>query len=124
MLHTEFKSYLQLNGVTQSEFARFLGLSKDIVWRWSSGRSPIPVYIHVLLSLLPEEDVAYFVQGGLELIQFEPWQTLGITEGVSVADATKARRQLAKRLHADVGGSGDAMTRVNVAFDEFCKAKG
>lgn len=119
MLHTEFKSYLQLNGVTQSEFARFLGLSRDIVWRWASGRSPIPVYIHVLLSLLPEEDVAYFVRGGLELIQFEHWQTLGVAKGATVAEAAKARKRLAKQLHSDIGGAGDGMVRVNVAFDRF-----
>lgn len=124
MLNTELSSYLKRNGCQQVEFARFLGLSKDIVYLWSSGRSPVPRYVHVILSLLPEEDVRYFVCGGLELLQFEPWQTLGIAECASIAEAAKARKRLAKRLHADVGGSGDAMARVNAAFDEFCRRKG
>lgn len=122
MLHTELRSYLQLHGVRPVEFARFLGVSRDIVWRWTSGRSPVPLYIHVILSLLPEEDVSYFIKGGLELVQFEPWQTLGIARDSDLGKAKAAYRKLAKRSHSDVGGDEENMKKVNLAWETLKNA--
>ena len=48
---------------------------------------------------------------------FDPWATLGLPPGASVADARAARRRLAKLFHPDVGApsSGAAMAEINRA---------
>jgi hypothetical protein len=49
----------------------------------------------------------------------DPWATLGLAPGASVAEARAARRRLAKRLHPDVGAADDAgMVLVNRAVAE------
>jgi hypothetical protein len=48
---------------------------------------------------------------------FDPWATLGLAPGASVAEARAARRRLAKQFHPDVGApsSGAAMAEINRA---------
>jgi hypothetical protein len=43
---------------------------------------------------------------------------LGLPPNASIDDVDAARRTLAKRAHPDVGGSVDAMQRINAAADE------
>ena len=48
----------------------------------------------------------------------DPYRTLGVAAGASLAELTAARRRLAMTLHPDVGGDAVAMQTVNTAFDE------
>lgn len=48
----------------------------------------------------------------------DPFAVLGLGTAPTAADVTAARRRLSKRLHPDVGGSAEAMRRVNRAADE------
>jgi hypothetical protein len=123
VIHTELSAYLQLNNVKPVELSRFLGVTRNTVFYWTSGRSPIPRYVHIVLSLLPEEDVHYFVTGGLELLQFEPWQTLGVSPSATIEEVRNARKGLGLKYHSDVGGCDRIMGRVNAAMDKIVDAK-
>lgn len=48
---------------------------------------------------------------------FDPWATLGLAPGASVAEARAARRRLAKQFHPDVSApsTGSAMAEINRA---------
>lgn len=47
-----------------------------------------------------------------------PYEVLGVAESASLDELAAARRRLAMSLHPDLGGSDEAMQRVNAAFDE------
>jgi hypothetical protein len=48
----------------------------------------------------------------------DPLSVLGLSPGATADQIDAARRELAKRAHPDVGGSVDAMQRINAAADE------
>jgi hypothetical protein len=48
----------------------------------------------------------------------DPYATLGVTPDATLDQLVAARRRLAREVHPDVGGDGDAMQIVNLAFDE------
>jgi hypothetical protein len=50
----------------------------------------------------------------------DPYATLGVSRTASLLEIARARRRLAKRYHPDLGGSDDALARmqaINAAWD-------
>lgn len=52
----------------------------------------------------------------------DPWQVLRLTRSATVDQVIDTHRHLAKTNHPDVGGSADAMARINGARDELLSA--
>jgi hypothetical protein len=52
------------------------------------------------------------------------WVVLGVSSFAPISEIEAAFRTAAKRAHPDLGGSNDAMTAVNVAYDAAKKARG
>ena len=48
----------------------------------------------------------------------DPYRVLGVDAAADADELAAARRRLARTLHPDVGGDGNAMRAVNAAYDE------
>jgi hypothetical protein len=53
----------------------------------------------------------------------DPFATLGLSSGASVAEIDEARRRLARTHHPDRGGSTEQMARINDAHDAALAAR-
>jgi transcriptional regulator with XRE-family HTH domain len=125
MLHTEFIAYLRRSQLTQSQFARILGVEPLTVWRWSKGGRPIPKYaenmIYLLLSF-PDAKVLGIRGRSIELPSLTPHEILGIPTTANRIEAKKAWKNLSLIVHPDRGGCTESMKRVNAAFDSIRKS--
>ena len=79
-------------------------------------------YNHLLERLITVQCVARRDTGRRSARRIQPgkgdvWSALGVAPGASADEITAARRRLAKLAHPDVGGSVEAMQRVNDAAD-------
>jgi len=54
----------------------------------------------------------------------DPYTTLGVPPDATLDQLVAARRRLARQVHPDVGGDGDAMQIVNRAFDDAVRRLG
>lgn len=45
------RAALEALGWSQEELARQLGVTSNTVWRWVTGRTPIPVWLHTYMAL-------------------------------------------------------------------------
>ncbi len=48
----------------------------------------------------------------------DPYALLGVASTATAAELAAARRRLARQVHPDLGGDGDAMQKLNWAYDE------
>lgn len=75
------------------------------------------VFLKIMMELIKEWD-ARDRQAG------DTWKVIGLTGPVAEDQARAAYRAAAKAAHPDVGGSTEAMQRVNAAWERILDAKG
>ena len=113
IVHTEFAAQIRRAGITQAAFAQLCGVTTTAVSYWCTGRRQVPQWARALCAALevlePDELLAP--------PELEWFEILGVDPDCSMREVTTARNQLVKRYHPDVGGSDDAMARINAAFD-------
>lgn len=113
IIHTEFITQLRLSGISQAAFARLCGVTTIAVNHWCKGRRPIPRWAWILACVSDNIDVR-----AMEHPPAFSWHdVLGVDKGCRLSEASAARARLARHYHPDVGGSTDAMQRINAAYD-------
>jgi hypothetical protein len=121
----ELAALLFMVDTTQTEFARFVGVTPRSVRRWTSANVDVPLWVaRVAISLqsTPEECYSDF--------ELAPWQTLGLASPNSTVKEIKAARiRLSKMyFHDHAKDEKDrifrlaAMQRINDAYDELVRA--
>jgi transcriptional regulator with XRE-family HTH domain len=55
MQGSELRQWRENNGWTLEQGARYLGTTKTSMYRWETGRHPIPATIHILAVLLADK---------------------------------------------------------------------
>lgn len=94
--HFELRAALRTAQVTQAELARACGTTPVTVWRWCSGKSPVPLYVWSILALLdPEEpDEPEAILMGMP----KDW----VIEYEDVFQRGESYRQMVKAWHPDI----------------------
>lgn len=114
MLYTELRVILAKTGIRQVDLARLVGCDKQSVYRWVSGRRPIPKYVETLTSILYEYPDIDTTPPSLN-----PEEILGISSKAKPQEAKQAWRALLRKTHPDVGGSLEETQKINAAYEDF-----
>lgn len=64
------------------------------------------------------------IRQGVATIRMLPYVVLGIQEGTPQEQARKAYKRAAHTYHPDLGGTEQAMKRINSLWEEVCQRKG
>ncbi len=52
MTHKDLKATLEKWRITQTQFARWIGVTNCTVNLWANGRAPIPGYVEIIVNLV------------------------------------------------------------------------
>lgn len=116
MTHSEFTTLLARAGITQASFARLCGVTARGVNNWCAGRKPPPLWAVALAVALTHIN-ARTMRSAIQGLRFAWHETLGVAPDATMAEIKRARANLAKRHHPDMGGDVSTMQRVNAAHD-------
>ena len=118
LTHTEFLAALQYIGITQTEFARFIGYQKHTVCRWANGVKPIPEIVGITLNLMLFKLDIMNESGApaIDDLQLTPWDVLGVNQDADAAALKSSYRKLLKQYHPDAGGDHDQSLRITAAY--------
>ena len=111
--HTEFTALLRRRNVTQAAFAKMAGVTAMAVNHWCRGRYPVPRWALALANALANSNAVSL--GQMPVLAWH--EVLGVPFNATMPAISLARTRLAKRYHPDMGGSTEAMQRINAAYD-------